>query len=159
MRRTGPDPCPGFSPALMRRHRLQQREPMSFRDLEACGELAAGQASKVESGQVRPRPQTVVKIARGLGVTPRDLFDVADDEVTLVHLRVWAGLPLDQAADVLAWPRYSLDRMEQGHTPWQPHSSRRSWRKLAELYRVEEHVARAAWRNGNRLRLAAERTA
>ncbi|MGH4033204.1 helix-turn-helix domain-containing protein [Actinomycetota bacterium Odt1-20B] len=140
----------------MRKHRERQPELMSLRDLDAAGGLASGQAAKVESGQVRPRPQTVVKIAQGLAVLPRDLFTVPKDEVTLVHLRVWAGFSLEQAAAELAWPSYSLGRMEQGHTPWQPHGSRRSWRKLADVYRVEEYEARAAWRNSSRIRLAAK---
>jgi transcriptional regulator with XRE-family HTH domain len=61
-----------FVPALLRRYRTQQA--LSQEELAEKAGLVRSTVLKLESGRAKPRPSTIRKLAKALGVKPADLM-------------------------------------------------------------------------------------
>ena len=54
--------------------RLRQLHALSQRDLAALAKLSVTTVNRIETGQRKPMPKTVRKLAEALGVTPEELL-------------------------------------------------------------------------------------
>ena len=54
--------------------RLRQLQALSQRDLAALAKLSVTTINRIETGQRKPMPKTVRKLAEALGVTPQELL-------------------------------------------------------------------------------------
>jgi len=54
--------------------RLRELRALSQRDLAALAKLSVTTINRIESGQRKPMPRTVRKLAEALGVTPEELL-------------------------------------------------------------------------------------
>jgi len=54
--------------------RLRELQALSQRDLAALAKVSVTTVNRIETGQRRPMPRTVRKLAEALGVTPRELY-------------------------------------------------------------------------------------
>ena len=54
--------------------RLRESRALSQRDLAALAKLSVTTINRIESGQRKPMPRTVRKLAEALGVTPEELL-------------------------------------------------------------------------------------
>jgi len=54
--------------------RLRELRALSQRDLAARAGLSVTTVNRIETGQRKPMPRTVRKLARALGVTPEELI-------------------------------------------------------------------------------------
>jgi len=54
--------------------RLRELRALSQRDLAALAKLSVTTVNRIESGQRKPMPRTVRKLAEALGVTPEELL-------------------------------------------------------------------------------------
>lgn len=52
----------------------RERKALSQRDLARLARVSQFSVSKIETGQQKPRPSTVRKLAEALGLTPEELF-------------------------------------------------------------------------------------
>jgi transcriptional regulator with XRE-family HTH domain len=60
-----------FVPASLRRHRTEQA--LSQQELADKARIARSTVLKLEAGVAQPRPSTLRKLARALGIKPVDL--------------------------------------------------------------------------------------
>lgn len=54
--------------------RLRELRALSQRELAARAKLSAGTVNRIETGQRKPMPRTIRKLAEALGVTPEELM-------------------------------------------------------------------------------------
>jgi transcriptional regulator with XRE-family HTH domain len=54
--------------------RIREEYPLTVRELAQMSDLSYDTITKVENGHRRARPSTVRKLAKALGVEPRDLM-------------------------------------------------------------------------------------
>jgi len=54
--------------------RLRELRALSQRDLAALAKLSVTTINRIETGQRKPMPRTVRKLAEALGVTPEELL-------------------------------------------------------------------------------------
>ena len=54
--------------------RLRELRALSQRDLAALAKLSVTTVNRIETGQRKPMPRTVRKLAEALGVTPEELI-------------------------------------------------------------------------------------
>ena len=54
--------------------RLRELRALSQRDLAALAKLSVTTVNRIETGQRKPMPRTVRKLAEALGVTPGELL-------------------------------------------------------------------------------------
>ena len=54
--------------------RLRELHALSQRDLAALAKLSVTTINRIETGQRKPMPRTVRKLAEALGVTPEELL-------------------------------------------------------------------------------------
>jgi len=54
--------------------RLRELRALSQRDLAVLAKLSVTTINRIESGQRKPMPRTVRKLAEALGVTPEELL-------------------------------------------------------------------------------------
>lgn len=54
--------------------RFRELRALSQRDLAALAKLSVTTVNRIESGQHKPMPRTVRKLAEALGVTPEELL-------------------------------------------------------------------------------------
>ncbi len=55
-------------------HRLRELRALSQRELAARAKLSVTTVNRIETGQRKPMPRTVRKLAEALGVTPEELL-------------------------------------------------------------------------------------
>ena len=55
-------------------HRLRELRALSQRELAALAGLSVTTVNRIETGQHKPMPRTVRKLAEALGVTPEELL-------------------------------------------------------------------------------------
>jgi transcriptional regulator with XRE-family HTH domain len=55
--------------------RLREGKGISIHELAALAELEYGQLQKTETGQVNPTLYTIIRIAKGLNITPSELLN------------------------------------------------------------------------------------
>ena len=66
--------CPGIDAMNANIRRLRERHALSQRELAARAKLSVTTVNRIESGQRKPMPRTVRKLAEALGVTPEELL-------------------------------------------------------------------------------------
>ena len=64
---------PGIDAMNANVRRLRERRALSQRELAARAKLSVTTINRIESGQHKPMPRTVRKLAEALGVTPEEL--------------------------------------------------------------------------------------
>ena len=79
---------------------LREQKALTLRDLEEASGVGADAISKIENGHRKPRPSTLRKLARALGVEVEDFFREP-------------ALPLAEAPRGAGPPRVSKERLQE----------------------------------------------
>jgi transcriptional regulator with XRE-family HTH domain len=79
---------------------LREQKALTLRDLEEVSGVGADAISKIENGHRKPRPSTLRKLARALGVEVEDFFREP-------------ALPLAEAPKGAGPPRVSRERLQE----------------------------------------------
>jgi hypothetical protein len=149
----GARPVPtGFDHALVDR-RVKE---LSLRSVDAVaaglhwGYLTSLRAAELEC----PGAKMLPSVARFLQVAPRDLFSIADVEVTVCHLRHFQGWSMNEAAGARGWTYSAYKGFEGGDPLPKEQSTAAAWSKTAKVFQVSPDAMRSAWEASNRLALA-----
>lgn len=79
---------------------LREQKALTLRDLEEASGVGADAISKIENGHRKPRPSTLRKLARALGVEVEEFFRVP-------------AVPLAEAPRGAGAPRVSKERLQE----------------------------------------------
>ena len=104
-----------FNPASLRAARLAAG--LTQAEVAKRAGMARTNYVNLEAGGTNPGLHILPRLAKAVGVEPRELIDLHADEVTLRDLREWAGLSQTETARALGFKSAtSYARIETGRT-------------------------------------------
>lgn len=149
----GARPTPtGFDQALLDR-RVKELGLRSV-DAVAVG-LHWGYVTSLRKGHLAcPGAKMVPALAGFVDVTPRELYAISDEEVTVCHLRHFRGWSMSEAAAARKWSYTAYRSFEWGDPLPKDMSTSASWSKTAKAFGVAEEEMRRAWEASHKQALA-----
>jgi len=111
-----------------------------------------GYVTSLRNGDLTcPGAKMLPALAAFVQVTPRELYAVTDEAVTVCHLRHFRGWTMNEAAKARGWPYTAYKGFEMGNPLTKEMSTSASWAKTAKLFGVPEHAMRRAWEASRKL--------
>jgi transcriptional regulator with XRE-family HTH domain len=103
---------PGFSGPRLRS--LRQERHWTILELAEMADLKRSTIQHWENGTSTPDPRSIPRLARALGVQPRDLTILTDEEIGLLELRALSGRLASDMADSVGIDRTTWGEIERG---------------------------------------------
>lgn len=135
-------PVRGFNRSAL--SRLRRKASLSLTELGIRADIAGSVLSRWESGQARPTPELLRRLADAMGVSTSEFVDTPEDELTLGDLRSLAGFSQRSLAKHLGIPFKTLANLEQGLIDLDQERAQ----TLADIFGVGVAVLQDAYRRG-----------
>lgn len=134
--------------------RLDRRvAELALRSVDASGAgLHWGYVTSLRRGGLAcPGAKMLPALAEFVKLSPRELYAIPDEDVTVCHLRHFRGWSMGEAASKRGWAYGAYKGFEAGEPLPKEMSTAAAWAKTAKLFDVSADEMRRAWEASQRL--------
>ena len=146
----GARPTPtGFDHGLLDRRVTE----LGLRSVDAVAAgLHWGYVTSLRKGDLPcPGAKMLPDVAAFVKLSPRELYAITDEDVTVCHLRHFRGWAMGEAAAARGWKYGAYKGFEAGEPLSKDMSTAAAWAKTAKVFKVSPDEMRRAWEASRRL--------